>query len=128
MSAMKLQKLLYYCQAWYAVWHERRLFNARIEAWANGPVIRSVYDVHKGDFKVSKWPLGDSGALTDEQKRAIRGVIKFYGPKTAQWLSDLTHREDPWRLARRGLGEGERGNSEITLASMHEYYSSIAGK
>lgn len=52
--------------------------------------------------------------------------MKFYGNRSAQGLSDLTHREDPWLNARHGLGDGERGNHEITLASLEEYYSSLS--
>ena len=48
MSAMKLQKLVYYSQAWSLVWDEKPLFRAQIEAWANGPVVRSLYDVGGG--------------------------------------------------------------------------------
>ena len=36
MSTMKLQKLLYYCQAWHLVWEEEPLFDAEFQAWANG--------------------------------------------------------------------------------------------
>lgn len=36
--AMKLQKLVYYSQAWALVWDEKPLFTAPIQAWANGPV------------------------------------------------------------------------------------------
>ena len=39
MTAMKLQKLVYYSQAWSVVWDERPLFHEKIEAWANGPVV-----------------------------------------------------------------------------------------
>ena len=42
MTAMKLQKLVYYCQAWHLVWDEECLFPERIEAWANGPVVRAI--------------------------------------------------------------------------------------
>lgn len=38
MTAMKLQKLVYYARAWSLVWDEKPLFRSRIEAWANGPV------------------------------------------------------------------------------------------
>ncbi|MCG7276629.1 Panacea domain-containing protein [Corynebacterium singulare] len=31
-STMKLQKLVYYAQAWSLVWDEKPLFNSRIEA------------------------------------------------------------------------------------------------
>ena len=124
-SAMKLQKLVYYSQAWSLVWDEAPLFRERIEAWANGPVVKELYDVHRGQFEVSKWPQGDRHALCDEQRETVDAVLGYYGDKTAQWLSDLTHREKPWRDARKGLDDGERGNCPITLAAMAEYYSSI---
>ena len=53
LPAMKLQKLLYYAQAWGLVWDEEPLFGDRIEAWANGPVVKALYDSHRGQFKVS---------------------------------------------------------------------------
>ncbi len=43
-STMKLQKLMYYSQAWSLVWDEKPLFDAHIEAWANGPVIRELFE------------------------------------------------------------------------------------
>ena len=46
--AMKLQKLVYYSQAWSLVWDDRPLFKDRIEAWANGPVIPNLYRAHRG--------------------------------------------------------------------------------
>ena len=41
-STIKLQKLVYYCQAWSLVWDEEPLFSERIEAWVNGPVVREL--------------------------------------------------------------------------------------
>jgi uncharacterized phage-associated protein len=125
MTAMKLQKLVYYSQAWSVVWDERPLFSERIEAWANGPVVRELYDVHRGSFEVTEWPRGDAGRLTGGERETIDSVLDFYGDKPAQWLSDLTHREQPWLLARRGLPDGDRGNHEITLSSLEEYYGSL---
>jgi uncharacterized phage-associated protein len=124
-SAMKLQKLVYYAQAWSLVWDEKPLFRQRIEAWANGPVVSALYEEHRGRFEVSDWPLGDPKALSAEARETIDAVIKHYGSKTAQQLSDLTHREDPWRNARVGLPDGERSNVPITTAALHEYYSAL---
>jgi len=123
-TSMKLQKLLYYCQAWSLVWDEKPLFEEKVEAWANGPIVREVFNKHRKEFFVNKLP-GDSSKLTDTQKDTINSVLKYYGDKSSQWLSDLTHKEDPWENAREGLAPGERGNNEITLASMMEYYSSL---
>lgn len=124
-STMKLQKLLYYCQAWHLVWEERPMYRARIEAWANSPVVRTVYDKHRGQFQVSKWPDGDAENLDDDERTSVDAVLDFYGDKTAQWLSELSHRELPWLDARRGLGPTTRGNAEITHAAMAEYYSAL---
>jgi uncharacterized phage-associated protein len=125
MTAMKLQKLLYYSQAWSLVWDEAPLFKEPIEAWANGPVVPEVYAGHRGEFSVSIWPSGDAAKLTKVQTETVDAVLSYYGNKTAQYLSDLTHLEEPWRLARKGLDPSERSQREITLASMAEYYGTL---
>lgn len=124
MTAMKLQKLVYYSQAWSLVWDDAPLFDEPIEAWANGPVVRSLYNRHQGMFKVREWN-GDPKRLSAIQQETVEKVLEFYGPMSSQALSDLTHQEAPWREARRGLGPSDRGAREITLASMAEYYSSL---
>lgn len=126
-TTMKLQKLVYYCQAWSLVWDEKPLFGEKIEAWSNGPVVRELFDAHKGKFVINREQLGcgDGRKLNSEQKETIDGVLSFYGHKPSQWLSDLTHAEDPWKEARRGLPSMIRGSNEITLESMARYYGSL---
>ncbi len=125
MTAMKLQKLVYYCQAWSLVWDERPMFDERIEAWVSGPVVPALYERHRGQFRVSKWRWGDSARLDKDARETADAVLKYYAGQTAQWLSDLTHAEDPWGNARTGIPEGERGDQEITLAALEEYYSAL---
>lgn len=124
-TAWKLQKLVYYCQAWAVVWDEKPLFNEKILAWANGPVVKKLYDQHKGMFYVKEIPTGHPERLSPNQRDTIDHVLKAYGDKTAQWLSDLTHIEEPWIEARKGLKPGERGEVEIRLSTMLEYYSGV---
>jgi len=124
-TAMKLQKLVYYCQAWSLVWDGKQLFREKIEAWANGPVVKELYNDHRGMYEIVDIVRGNKNNLKDYQKETIDIVLEFYGNKTPQWLSDLTHMEPPWREARRGIPNGDRGDNEITLASMEEYYSSL---
>lgn len=126
MTAMKLQKLAYYAQAWHLVWEERPLFDADIQAWANGPVVYELYDKHRGMFRVDKWKAGDAARLTSSEKSTVDAVLDAYSRFTAQQLSAMTHREKPWQLAREGLPEGSRSNAPITTASMHEYYHGLA--
>jgi uncharacterized phage-associated protein len=126
MTAMKLQKLAYYSQCWSLVWDERPLFDDRIEAWANGPVSPRLYAAHKGKFEVKSGDVpGDPASLDVKAKETVDAVMKFYGDKSAQWLSDLTHSEAPWRDARDGLTAGERSNRCITPAAMAEFYGSL---
>jgi uncharacterized phage-associated protein len=125
-TAMKLQKLVYYSQAWSLVWDERPLFSEKIEAWANGPVCPALYQAHRGRFRLNHGDIrGDPSAIDAEGQETIDAVLNFYGEKPAQWLSDLTHNEDPWVDARNGLSLSARGGAEITLSAMAEYYGSL---
>lgn len=121
MTTMKLQKLVYYSQAWSTVWNDNVIFDERIEAWKNGPVVRELWDETRGVFRLSNIEKGDSTNLDASQRDVIDRVLDFYGPKDAQWLSDLTHMEQPWKTA---YSEGQ--NTEIFLSDLVEYYSSIA--
>jgi len=127
MSAMKLQKLIYYCQAWSLVWDDEPLFDNKISAWANGPVVWDLYNQHRGMFRVNYKDFEHlaKGRLNREQKETIDAVLDAYSEKSAQWLSDQTHAEAPWQDARKGLSDSDRGNREITLASLAEFYGSL---
>lgn len=125
MTTMKLQKLVYYCQAWSLVWDEKVLFAENIQAWANGPVIKELFNFHRGMFHISSVSLGNPDTLAENQKETIDAVLEFYGDKSSQWLIDLTHQEQPWKKARAGMDVSERGNRIIKLEDMAEYYSSL---
>jgi len=126
-TTVKLQKLVYYCQAWSLVWDETPLFNEKIEAWANGPVSPILFSAHKGKFRVNIkcFPQGKLRNLSPKQKETIDNVLKYYGDKSSQWLVDLTHLENPWREARGQCGCGEVCNNKITFGAMAEYYSGL---
>jgi uncharacterized phage-associated protein len=127
MTTAKLQKLIYYCQAWSLVWEEKPLFPERIEAWAAGPVVPALFNQHKGMFKIGAGdiPNGDDGNLNPIEEETIDAVLNHYGDKSAQWLIDLTHLEDPWTKARYDCHPGDRCNREIPLADMMDYYSGL---
>lgn len=128
MTATKLQKLCYYSQAWHLVWEETALFQERIEAWANGPVVRSLYRQHRLQYLVDNMDgVGDGSRLTPPEKETVDVVLGFYGSMSGAELSELTHREDPWRRARAETPPGERSDAEIPLAFMAEYYEGLLG-
>lgn len=126
-SAMKLQKLVYYSRAWSLVWDEAELFQEEIQAWANGPVVPVLYWEHQGQFTVdaAMFECKAEGELTDDQRETIDAVLEYYAEHSPQWLSDQTHREDPWVHARRDVAPLARSSEVITTASMAEYYSSL---
>lgn len=127
MSTMKIHKLLYYAQAWSLVWDDAPLFEDRIEAWVGGPVICALFEKHRGLFEVTPkmFVKFSKNTLTPTQSETIDVVLRDYGQRSSQWLSDQTHVEDPWRDARKGLRDSERGCQEITQEALKKYYSSL---
>lgn len=126
MTAMKLQKLVYYSQAWSLAWDNVPLFDEPIRAWANGPVVRALYDQHKGQYCVTSETFdGDPDLLTDDERDTIDVVLDAYAERTPVELSELTHSERPWRKAREHLLPGERGNRTISRDDMMEYYAAL---
>ena len=126
MSAMKLQKLCYYSQAWSLVWDDAPLFDEEFEAWANGPVCRPLFLHTQGRFLISeKDEKGDIRKLKAYQKETIDAVLMHYGKHDAQWLSRLTHMEEPWKSARKGTPLGEGSTEIISKDSMAVYYGGL---
>lgn len=124
-TSWKLQKLVYYCQAWSLVWDEKPVFPEEIQAWANGPVCPDLYRAHKGKFRLGPQDIaGTPENLTDEQKATVDSVLEFYGKKTGRDLSYLTHIEGLWSYVRdrAGLQSGDRGNAVIEFKDMAQFY------
>lgn len=126
-DTFKFQKLAYYSQAWHLVWEDEPLYSARVEAWANGPVVPKLYQRHRGLYRVSEWKWGDRKRLKGRERTTIEAVVDHYGKKKGVDLAELTHRERPWLEARQraGLAPGDRGNALITPEAMLEYYGSL---
>ena len=122
MDTWKLQKLVYYSQAWHLVWDGEPLFDERIEAWANGPVVPDLYRVHRGRFRMKSWPHGSVARLTKSQRESIDVVLRHYGRRTGFALRELTHKEAPWKQARDGLPPGAPSKKVIDHAAMAFYY------
>ena len=48
-----IQKLCYYAQAMYLAVYEEPLFNEKILAWENGPVIEKVYKIYRYNWNIN---------------------------------------------------------------------------
>lgn len=128
MTPIKFHRLVYYSQAWSLVWDDMPLFDDRIDAWANGPIVPILYNRHSGCWSVQPdlFSDGDVDALSESQRETIDAVLDYYGDRTSQWLTDLTKIEEPWRTARVGIEPWKRMGGEIAHASMREYYKDLA--
>jgi uncharacterized phage-associated protein len=125
LTNLKLQKLLYYCQAWYLALEDVSLFSEDIEAWIHGPVVPRVF----GTFKEYRWSVIDRpvNSLTDEAiVRHVNDVLVAYGKFGATDLERLTHSEQPWIYARRGLAPDEPSRNVISTNHMKSFYRSMA--
>lgn len=135
MTHLKLQKLLYYAQAWHLACLEEPIIDDDFEAWMHGPVCAAVWH----HFKNEASPLYNEVGVPAEQAAAIRveiegklvkdqvelvgDVLAEYGDKTAYYLECLTHSEDPWVGARAGLPADAASSTTISKESIKAYYS-----
>lgn len=127
MTAMKLQKLVYYSQAWSLVWEHQPLFLDEIQAWKNGPVVVPLFHEHRGQYRVDADMLtGSATALDSTQAATVDSVLQFYGDMTAAQLSELTHAENPWKIARGNAAAGEPSRDEITHDMLSSFYSDLS--
>ncbi|HUX35951.1 MAG TPA: type II toxin-antitoxin system antitoxin SocA domain-containing protein [Candidatus Paceibacterota bacterium] len=121
----KLQKLLYYAQAWSMVFNNKKIFNEPIEAWVHGPTVRKIYSKFKnfgfGNITVVVNEK-DLNVLSADDKVVLDDVWKTYGKFNADYLEILTHNETPWQEARDGMAADQSCNNEISTDSMKEYY------
>lgn len=127
-TSMKLQKLVYYSQAWSLALEEEPIFDEPIETSPHGPVVKNLTVNPKTQSHVFTIPQGDPGRLSPEQKETIDTVLIYYGQKSAHWLVDKTHSEAPWKQAREGVSEDGPGSGKtISFQAMKEFYSRLEG-
>ena len=140
-SHLKLQKIIYYCQAWHMVFfgRENTLLDEKPEAWVNGPVYPTIYNEYKRKTETMREHLKLSdfydGTVEDglktysqkmdfepEEEELLESVILLYGEKSQNHLVFYTHLEKPWSEKREGLKPFERSNTELSLDTMYNYY------
>jgi uncharacterized phage-associated protein len=124
----KLQKLLYYAQAWSLVLNKKKLFNENIEAWIHGPVVPEIYKKYK-KYGASDISGGCESVAVLEKIRedhetyeVLMEVWNLYGKFDGDYLEVLTHSEDPWLKTREGLDKSESSNLVISEQIIKDYY------
>lgn len=130
LSNLKLQKLLYYVQAWNLAFRNTPLFEGKFQAWVHGPVSRQIYNRFSGsktlysDIHIDDVTDGfDPDSLDADEKSHIDKVLSVYAKYSGPQLEEMTHRERPWVEARDGYSSWERCETEISEDTMRDCYS-----
>jgi len=126
-STMKLQKLCYYSLVEGLISPQQvAIFPNKFEAWANGPVCRDLWNVHKGLFYVDKKIISNDLLSRKEipvaYKKYTNAVLEKYGKMTGTELSELTHKEKPWRDAIKNVNSVKNSRRIITHKAIIEFY------
>jgi uncharacterized phage-associated protein len=138
-SHKKLQKLLYYVEAWNLVHLDKPLIDEDFQAWVHGPVLPSLYHRLKefgfDNIKVINdekdtvdeeiEAIIEKNNLSEDQLELIYSVLNRYARLSSLELEILTHNEAPWLEARRGLPPHEPCKNIIEKSRMKEFYSSM---
>jgi uncharacterized phage-associated protein len=130
---MKLQKLVYYAQAWSLALDSEPIFDEPIEKSPHGPVVKYLTVSPREQSHVYSIPQGDPGRLSADQKETIDAVLIYYGQKSAHWLMNQTHSEAPCLQANeepyggKPHVDGKSADNRISYRSIKDYYSGLEG-
>ena len=118
---LKLQKLVYYAQAFHLGSEDEPLFSEPLHAWRYGPVspeLWSRYRYRRGLIG----PPDASGeeAFTDRQREVVELVYERFRDLSGIDLAHRTHEEAPWQQATERARDG--GDDVITHEQMRSYY------
>jgi uncharacterized phage-associated protein len=126
-TALKLQKLVYYAQGYSLAILGKPLFDEPFHAWEHGPVCIPLYRKFKKfkdapldriyvtvaeaakAFKLARKPF------TQEESNLLEDVFACYSGYTAGHLRRMTHETSPWERA--------FPNGEITIKAMKNFFS-----
>jgi uncharacterized phage-associated protein len=121
-SNLKLQKLLFYVQAWHLAVFRRPLFSEKFQAWIRGPAIPEIYE----RYKSYRWRNIDEEVKPPDLDARTVGfleeVLEEYAPLDARCLEQLACREDPWLEARQGTPELEPSTATVDEETMGAFY------
>ncbi len=127
LSNLKLQKLVYYAQAWYLANYKKPLFAEKFEAWVHGPVQPELYQ----EFKRFGWSPIDidieevPASITKDIASFLDEVAEAYFKYDGLDLEIMTHDELPWQEARKGISPYKPSKEKISEETMQVFYSSL---
>ena len=125
---LKLQKLVYYAQAWHLANFNEPLFDEDFEAWVHGPVLPTLYHAYK---ERGSAPILTNLDIKIVAKKFNSNTINYlnevafiYMPHGAYELELMTHKEEPWIDTRGECEPDEKCNNIIPKELMKTFYAS----
>jgi uncharacterized phage-associated protein len=110
---------------------DKKLFEEKIEAWANGPVVPSLYQwLRENGFNPISEEYFTDVSIEELAKRLegvtplLDNVMEEYATLSAFELVALTHNDGAWSRARKGKSPTERSDEEIKDEYILEAYAS----
>ena len=126
---LKLQKLLYYVQAWSLGINKERFLDCSFEAWVHGPVSRELYNRFKDNRSLYSFiTISDvintnpEASINKEDIEFINYILDNYAGFSGAELESMTHKELPWQEARKGVLPMQACNNVISENTMKNYY------
>lgn len=130
-TALALQKVLYYIQGFYFAFENVFLFKEDCEAWIHGPVYRNVYNRYSSycfnPIESTEYDFDDT-VFTTFEKAILDSVIKNFCCYSGKTLEKFTHMEKPWLSTRDGLLMDEPSDRIISKELIGEYFSAVKDK
>lgn len=100
---LKMQKLVYYAQAYHLAIFGIPLFGEEIQAWQHGPVVPDLYHKFKsfdsGPIDTNDYLSDIDQTLPEEVTEFLNEVYEQFAQFSAWRLADMTHAEGPWKEA-----------------------------
>lgn len=98
LTTYKLHKILFYIQVHSLHLNNEPAFEEEIQAWENGPVVASLFPLHRGS-KFLFAPFSNNTTLPENLRALVLQVLLVLGGSTPDSLVYRTHTETPWANA-----------------------------
>ena len=128
LSNLKLQKLLYYAQAWSLGIRKEPFFCGSFQAWVHGPVNVDIFQRFKGIGKTLysiitvRDVMNTDPTLSQSDKEFLDMILDNYMKYSGADLERFSHEDSPWKDARGQCGPWDRCTTEITEDSLRKFY------
>lgn len=121
---LRLQKLLYFIQAYCLLEFSEPAFEERIEAWTYGPVVPTAYfDYKKGLIENILEPI----ELDERVEQAIQDIIDIFSEWSDYDLVDLTHEYQLWKTKVKGAFTNKE-MTNLEILRFHENHLRDTGR